>query len=115
MYRMKLNWKNALGGAALLAMALPVWAHTDTVRFVTTQPTTIAGYQLAPGSYDLKANDSTNQVTIQNDEDGTKVTEVPCKWVQLTQKADHDEVLSNNATVTELEFSGKMEAATFNR
>jgi hypothetical protein len=113
MYRMKLNWKNALGGAALLAVALPVWAHTDTLRFVTSQPATIAGYQLAPGSYDLKADDSTNEVTIEKD--GTKVTEVPCKWVQLSQKADHNEVLSNNSMVTELEFSGKTEAATFNR
>jgi hypothetical protein len=110
---MKVNWRNVLGSAALMAMALPVWAHTDSVSYVTAQPTTIGGYQLAPGSYELKADNSTNQVTIEKN--GAKVTEVPCKWVQLTQKADHDEVLSNNATVTELEFSGKTEAATFNR
>lgn len=110
---MKLNWRNALGGTALLAMALPVWAHTDSVRYVATQPTTIGGFQLGPGTYVLKADDSTNQVTI--DKNGATVTEVPCKWVQLTTKASNDEVLSNNSTVTELKFSGKMEAATFNR
>jgi hypothetical protein len=110
---MKLNWKNTIGGLALLAMALPVWARTDSVQFVTTQPTTIDGFSLAPGSYNLKADDSTNQVTVE--QNGTVVTQIPCKWVQLPQKPDHSEVISNASKVTQLEFSGKTEAATFNR
>lgn len=109
---MKLNWKNTLGGLAVLAMALPVWAHTDSIQYVVTQPTTIAGYQLAPGSYDLKANDATNTVTVQ--ENGAVVTQVPCKFVQLPQKAGQTAVLSDGAKVTGLHFSGKTEAVTFN-
>jgi hypothetical protein len=110
---MKLNWKNTLGGIALLAMALPVWAHTDSLPFVTDQTTTIGGYKLAPGSYTLNASDTTNQVEVRKD--GATVATVPCKWVQLPQKANESEVLSNNSTVTELEFSGKTEAVTINR
>lgn len=109
---MKLNWKNTLGGLALLAMALPVWAHTDSIQFVATQTTTIAGYQLAPGSYELKANDATKTVTVQ--ENGSVVTQVPCKFVQLPQKAGQNEVLSNGSKVTGIQFSGKTEAVAFN-
>jgi hypothetical protein len=112
--KMKLSFKNALGGLALMAMALPVWARTDSIHYVTTQPTTIGGFQLPEGSYNLKADDSTNQVTVQK-ADGTVVTQVPCKWIQLPQKADSSEVLSNQSQITELEFSGKTQAVTFNR
>lgn len=111
---MKLNWKNALGGLALVALALPVWAHTDSIRYVATHPVTIAGVQLAAGTYELKADDSTNQVTVQKD-GGAVVTQVPCKWIQLPQKPQASEVLSNQSEVTQLDFSGKTEAATFNR
>jgi hypothetical protein len=110
---MKLNWKNTLGGFALLAMALPVWAHTDSLPFVTNQATTIGGHKLAAGSYRLDASDTTNQVQVK--QNGTTVATVPCKWVQLPQKASQSEVLSNNSKITELEFSGKTEAVTFNR
>ncbi|HEY6466109.1 MAG TPA: hypothetical protein VIY69_08965 [Candidatus Acidoferrales bacterium] len=110
---MKLNWKNTLGGLTLLAMALPVWAHTESLPFVTNQATTIGGHKLAPGTYTLDASDTTNQVEVR--QNGATVATVPCRWVQLPQKANQSEVLSNNSNVTELEFSGKTEAATFNR
>ncbi len=110
---MRLNWQQALGGLALLAMALPVWAKTDTVQYTATQPTTIEGHKLAPGTYTLNASDTTNKVVIQ--QNGSTVATLPCKWIQLPKKADRSEVLSNNSTVTELKFAGKTEAATFAR
>ncbi len=110
---MRLNWKQILGGLALFAMALPVWAHTDSIHYVATQPTTIEGHKLAPGTYDLKASDTTNQVEIQ--QNGATVTKVPCKWIQLPKKAQNSEVLTNNSRITQLQFSGKTEAATFAR
>ena len=110
---MKLNVKTTLGGLVVLAMVMPVWAHTDSIHYVTTTNTTIAGHSLAPGSYDLKADDSTNQVTVE--QNGSVVAQVPCKWVQLPKRADHDAILSDQSNVTELDFSGKTEAATFNR
>lgn len=109
---MKLNCKTMLSSLALLAMALPLWAHTDSIQYVVTQSTTIAGYRLAPGSYQLKANDATNTVTVQLN--GSIVTQVPCKFVQLPQKAGQTEVLSNGSKVTGLHFSGKTEAVAFN-
>lgn len=110
---MRLNWQQALGGLALCALALPVWAKTDSVQYMTTQPTTIEGHKLAPGSYTLNASDTTNKVVVKKD--GTTIATVPCKWIQLPQKADRSEVLSNNSKLTELKFAGKTEAATFAR
>lgn len=110
---MKLHWKNTLGGLALLAMAIPAWAHTDSLPYVTTQTTTIDGYKLAPGTYTLDASDTTNQVEVRKN--GNIIATVPCKWVQLKEKANESEVFSNNSKVTELEFSGKTEAATLTR
>jgi hypothetical protein len=110
---MKLNWKHSLGGLALAAMALPVWAHTDTIQYQAEQAETIAGVQLSPGSYELKADDSTNKVTVE--QNGSVVATVNCQWKQLPEKAERSEVLSNQSQVTELHFSGKTEAATFAR
>ncbi|HKV49363.1 MAG TPA: hypothetical protein VJN69_14815 [Candidatus Acidoferrales bacterium] len=110
---MKLHWQQALGGLALLAMAVPVWAKTDSIQYVTTQPTTIEGHQLAPGSYTLNASDTTNQVVVKKS--GATVATVPCKWIQLPEKAKMSEVLSSQSNLTELKFAGKTEAATFAR
>ncbi|MGH9574900.1 MAG: hypothetical protein ACRD40_15390 [Candidatus Acidiferrales bacterium] len=110
---MKPNWQQALGGLALCAMALPVWAKTDSVQYVTAQPTTIEGHKLAPGSYTLNASDTTNQVVVQKN--GATIATVPCKWIQLPQKAKMSEVLSSQSKLTELKFAGQTEAATFAR
>jgi hypothetical protein len=110
---MKLNWKSTLGVLALAAMALPVWAHTDSVTFVVTQPTKIGNYQLAAGTYQLKADDVKNEVTVE--QDGNVVTQIPCNWTQLPQKANDSEVQTNDTSVTQLLFQGKTEAATFNQ
>ena len=111
---MKLNWKNTLGCVALLAMALPVWARSESAEFVADQPTTIAGFTLQPGDYQLKADDSTNQVTVV-DSNGKVVTQVPCTWFQLSQKADATQVITDQSKVTELDFGGKTQAAKFNQ
>jgi|SRR5580698_2468853 hypothetical protein len=108
---MKLNWKSTLGGLALAAMALPVWAHTESLDYLATQPTTIGNYQLAPGEYQLKADDVKNEVTVE--QGGFVITQVPCKWVQLQQKANSTEVQTSDTGVTQLTFAGKTEAVTF--
>lgn len=110
---MKLHWQQVLGGLALFAMALPVWAKTDSVRYIATQSTTIEGHRLAPGSYTLNASDTTDKVVVQKN--GTTVATVPCKWIQLPQKAKRSEVLSNRSKLTQLKFAGQTEAATFAR
>jgi hypothetical protein len=110
---MNLRWQQALGGLALFAMALPVWAKTDSVQYISTKPTMIEGHKLAPGSYTLDASDTTDKVVVQKN--GTTVATVPCKWIQLPQKANRSEVLSSSSKLTELKFAGKTEAATFAR
>lgn len=110
---MKVNWKHSLGGLALFALALPVWAHTDSIHFTAEQPETIAGVKLSAGNYDLRADDSDNKVTVE--QNGSVIATVNCQWKQLPEKAQRSEVLSNQSEVTELHFSGKTEAATFAR
>jgi hypothetical protein len=105
------KWKHLLGGAALFTMALPVWAHTDAVRYVAVQPAMVEGHKLAPGTYTLDASDTTNQVEVKKN--GNVIATVPCKWIQLPQKANHSEVLSDKARLTELKFAGKTEAVRF--
>lgn len=110
---MKVSWQHALGGVALLAMALPVCAKTDSVKYVSTQPTTIEGHKLAAGSYTLNASDTTDKVAVE--QNGKKIATVPCKWIQLPKKAQRSEVLSNRSKLTQLRFAGETEAATFAR
>jgi hypothetical protein len=107
--KMKLNWKNTLGCAALVAMALPVWAASESAQFVVDQPTTIGGYTLQPGDYNLKADKSKSEVTVE--QNGEVVTTVPCTWIQLSQKAAATQVITDQSKVTELDFSGKTDAA----
>jgi len=109
---MKIHWANVVGGVALLAMGVPVLAHTDSVEFSATHSTMIGGYKLAPGVYEFKADDSKNQVTVEAEDSGV-VTKIPCKWIQLPAKANNTEVLSDDSGVTELTFAGKTEAASF--
>jgi len=110
---MKVSWRQVLGGLALFAMALPVWAKTDTIQYTATQPTMIEGHKLAPGNYTLNASDTTNKVLVQRN--GRTVATVPCKWIQLPQKADRSEVLSSSSKLTQIRFAGKTKAATFAR
>ncbi|HKQ86039.1 MAG TPA: hypothetical protein VJS43_04635 [Candidatus Acidoferrales bacterium] len=110
---MQLRWQQALGGLALLTMALPVWAKTDTIQYIATQPTMIEGHKLAAGTYTFNASNTTDKVVVQKD--GTTVATVPCKWIQLPQKAKRSEVLSNRSKLTQLRFAGQTEAATFAR
>ncbi|HKS81980.1 MAG TPA: hypothetical protein VJR23_10795 [Candidatus Acidoferrales bacterium] len=97
--------------AAAILVAVPVWAHTDSVRVQLTHTVTISGTQLKPGSYDLKVQDSGNDVNIF--QDGNKIAQVPCKWVQLSKKSDYSDVQFTKNRITELDFHGKTEAVRF--
>jgi hypothetical protein len=107
--KMKLNWRNSLVCAALAAMAVPVWAASESAQFMVDQPTTIGGYTLQPGDYDLKADKSKNEVTVE--QNGEVLTKVPCTWIQLPQKADATQVITDQSKVTELDFNGRTDAA----
>ena len=108
---MRLNWRKTLGAVALLSMSVPVWAKTDSIDYVIDHPMTIAGHQLSAGTYKISANETGNEVQVKKD--GDVVATVPCQWIQLPAKARADQVVENGSQVTELQFSGKTQAATF--
>jgi hypothetical protein len=109
---MDLRRKTGLTAVAVLALSLPSWARTDSAQLVTDHPITIGTQQLAPGTYDLKANDAEHQINVVRAEDGKTVASVPCEWVQLAQKARQTEVLFNADRVIEIDFSGQTKAVT---
>jgi hypothetical protein len=107
---MDLRTRTCLAVVAVLALSLPIWARTDSAQLEIDHPVTIGTQQLAPGTYNLKANDAENQINIIRTSDGKSVASVPCEWVQLAQKARQTEVLFNADRVVEIDFSGKTKA-----
>ena len=107
---MDLRTRTCLAVVAVLALSLPIWARTDSAQLEIDHPVTIGTQQLAPGTYNLKANDAENQINIIRTSDGKTVASVPCEWVQLAQKARQTEVLFNADRVVEIDFSGKTKA-----
>jgi len=95
---------------AILGLSLPIWAGTDSAQLVVEHPVTIGAQQLEPGTYNLKANDGANQISVIRTDNGKTVASVPCEWVQLAQKARQTEVLFEADRVVEIDFSGKTKA-----
>jgi hypothetical protein len=96
------------GLAALLLAAVPALARTDSSHFQIDQPTQIGQTQLQPGDYEIRADEGGNSLDIlQNDH---KVAEVPCHWVELTKKANDNQLATQNHKVTQIEFAGRTEA-----
>jgi hypothetical protein len=108
---MDLRTKTCLTAVALLALSLPIWARTNSAQLSIDHPVTIGTQQLAPGTYELKANDAQNQINVVRAEDGKTIASIPCEWVQLAQKPRQTEVLFNADRVIEIDFSGQTKAA----
>jgi hypothetical protein len=103
--------KHLVTGVAAIFLAFPVWAHTETTTVGISNPTAIAGTQLAPGEYEVKVQDAANQVSVIRD--GKVVAEVPCHWIQLPKKADSSEIILTKNQITQIDFRGKTEAIQF--
>lgn len=108
---MDLRTKTCLTAVALLVLSVPIWARTNSAQLEIDHPVTIGTQQLAPGTYELKANDAQNQINVVRAEDGKTVATIPCEWVQLAQKPRQTEVLFNADRVVEIDFSGQTKAA----
>ncbi len=102
---MDLRRKTCLTVVAVLALSLPIWARTDSAQLVVDHPVTIGAQQLEPGTYNLKANDAENQISVVRADDGKTIASIPCEWVQLAQKPRQTEVLFNADRVIEIDFS----------
>jgi hypothetical protein len=107
---MDLRTKTCLTAVAVLALSLPIWARTDSAQLIVDHPVTVGTQQLQPGTYNLKANDGTNQINVVRAGDGKTVATVPCEWVQLPQKARQTEVLFDADRVVQIDFGGQTKA-----
>jgi hypothetical protein len=93
---MRIHAKYYLTAFSLVAfLALPVWAHTDSAQLTVTNPTTIAGKQLQPGTYKLEVDPNQRQLKVVNTSSHKTVAEVPCQWVPLKNSPLNTEVLLN--------------------
>jgi hypothetical protein len=105
------RYLTALSLAAFLA--LPVWARGDSATVTVTNPTSIAGKQLAPGTYKLEALPGQNHLKVVDTSSRKTVADVPCQWFQLKTASNSTEVIVSNNTVTEVDFGGKTQAVKF--
>jgi hypothetical protein len=111
---MRFTDKIYLVAFALSVFTFSLWAaHTDSIPFETTQPTTIGATQLNPGSYELRAEEGQSELQVIRD--GKVIATVPCQWTQLTSKAADSEVQTSNNQVTGVQFAGRTDAIQFNR
>lgn len=111
---MRPNKRQCLSVFAGLLLAMPIWAaHTNTVSWNVSQPTTIGGTEVKPGEYVLRIDDGGSQVEVLSH--GKMVAQVPCQWTQLSGKAQASEVDVDSGQVTQVKFGGKTSALSFSK
>jgi hypothetical protein len=97
---------------AALAFVKPAEAGNKTttdskVTIATTvdllSPAMLAGKQLAPGTYEVKADDAKLTLKFK----GKVVAEVPVQWKDEQGKAKYSAVVTEGDKITEFHFGGK--------
>ena len=108
---MSCSAKRYLGGLAILALALPVWAGSEktySAEWDLSQATTIGSTQITAGTYRVIARP--NQNTLDIVQNGKVIAQTECHWIQLPKKADETEVDTDNNKIVQVQFAGKTEA-----
>jgi hypothetical protein len=95
--------------ALLVAMPLAARDNGKNGKATTTEvdilsACSLAGKQLKPGTYRVTADDA--KVTIEMN--GKVVAEAPVTWKDETSKPRNSNVVTNDNSVTEIHFNGKM-------
>jgi hypothetical protein len=95
--------------ALLVAMPLAARDNGKNGKATSTEvdilsACSLAGKQLKPGTYRVTADDA--KVTIEMN--GKVVAEAPVTWKDETSKPRNSNVVTNDNTVTEIHFNGKM-------
>ncbi len=106
---MKIRYADLLFASAILAMAAPAWAHTDTAMLTFDKPAHIGSTVLDPGNYKVRAEENGKQIEIEKN--GKVIAQVPCHWTQLNAKPQNDEAVIDNNTIQEIHFAGRNTAA----
>ena len=97
-----------LAALAVVALAIPVWAHSESAPLTLSRPATIGTVSLQPGKYTLTADTDMNDVMVKRD--GKLIATVPGKQVTLNRKPEYTAVLFNRRQIQEIQFEGKTEA-----
>ena len=105
---MRLHAKQLLGAVALVALAFPVWARTDSIPLHSDGTTIVGQTQLKAGDYELKVKDNATQLEVM--QHGKVVAEAPVKWIQLQNRPADTEVVMDKDRVVEVDFGGKTQA-----
>lgn len=105
---MRIHLARVLTLLALVAFAVPVWAHSESTRLTLSHPATIGSTTLKPGKYKLVAHPNTHQVAVQRY--GKLIATVGAKDVTLSQKSPYTAVVFNGRKIHELQFQGKTQA-----
>jgi hypothetical protein len=95
--------------ALLVAMPLAARDNGKNGKATSTEvdilsSCSLAGKQLKPGTYHVTADDA--KVTIEMN--GKVVAEAPVTWKDETSKPRNSNIVTNDNTVTEIHFNGKM-------
>jgi hypothetical protein len=107
-----LNKSQCLSVFAGLLLAMPLWAaHSNTISWSVSHPTTIGGTEVKPGQYTIQVDDGGSQLEVLSR--GKVVAQVPCQWTQLPQKAEASEVDIDGNQVTQIKIGGKTSAVSF--
>jgi hypothetical protein len=105
---MRLGVKHYLAGLTILALAMPMWAHTYKESLTFNKNTTIGSAQLKPGSYELTADDTKKELNIV--QKGKIIATVQGQWVKMPQKAGASGVDSDGDKITQVQFNGSDQA-----
>lgn len=108
---MRVRVSSLVALVCLFGLSIPVMAKTLAAKMVVNQNTKLVNVELKPGQYRFLADTATGEVKVERNY--KVVAKVKGQWVKLPQEADYTEVLTNNHSVTEIQFAGRDKALKF--
>jgi hypothetical protein len=107
---MLLNRKRFLAASALLLITLAARAASDAPQidsgqWSTSKTMSIGTTQVMAGTYKFEAPE--NGLSLFVERDGLEVSDIPCYWVKLPQKAEKFKVFTDKDQVVRIEFADR--------
>ena len=105
------GWNLLLPIFVALLIAMPVAARDNAKNGKTTiakvdilSTVTLAGKQLKPGTYEVRAEESKVTLLV----NGKVIAEAPVEWKDETTKPNYSKIVTTDDQVKEIHFNGKM-------